>query len=99
MVKQQNGTEIFARVHCFKERGDAVVYRLVRRTTVKMRDPVREPSDIWKICLKSRTKAIRLVTVTKVLAQKIPADGTGYNSSWDTQGYLDCDFMRITKCS
>lgn len=85
------------RLFCLKERGDSAVYKLVRRITIKLVNPVRRPADLPKICLKSRTKATRPVTIVESAAARNIAS-TGYTSVCKTQRYLACDVSYANIC-
>ncbi len=86
-----------ARIQCLKEKGDSEVYKLVRRTTIKLRNPIRSDKDIVKICLRSRIKAVNDVQIVSTSTER-PASNEGYNSACKTQGYLNCDYSYQAIC-
>ena len=87
-----------AKVHCLKESGFSEVYKLVRRLTVKITNPVRSSKDLLKLCLSSRTKPTRSgVKITSVLSvRKLP--NYGWTSVCATQGYLNCSIKYADIC-
>jgi hypothetical protein len=87
-----------ARINCLKEAGDSYVYRLVRRITVKLRNPARLPSDIAKVCLKTRTKAVRPVEILSTWGGRSVLGLEGYTPACRTQGYLDCSLAYADIC-
>lgn len=86
-----------AQIFCLKERGDSKVYKLVRRITIKLRNPVRKPGDFFKFCLPSRVKTVNPVKILDVISSKSRKD-VGYSSICKTQGYLDCNISYEARC-
>lgn len=86
-----------ARLFCLKERGDSAIYKLVRRITIKLVDPVRKPSDVAKICLKTRTSAVRPLTILETGAPRSIAS-TGYSAVCKSQPYLACSVSYANIC-
>ncbi len=88
-----------ANIHCLKEAGDSLVYKLlVRRITIKLRNPARNPNDIAKICLPSRAKAINPIEIRRVGAARGINDSLGITRACYTQGYLNCPFYKSHLC-
>ena len=86
-----------ARLFCMKERGDSEVYKLVRRITIKKVNPVRRDSDIARICLSTRTRAVRPLTIVSAGTPRSIA-GTGFSPVCNSQPYLACDFSYERIC-
>ena len=85
-------------VFCLKERGDSQVYKLVRRITIKLQNPISNPNQIAKICLNTRTKAVRPVTILSTYGFK-DRRGVGYSANvCRTQGYLNCNISYSKIC-
>lgn len=93
----RNDRQYDATIHCMRERGDSEVYKLVRRITVKRVNPVRKSSDVLKVCLRTRTSAVRPVTVVSTTSFRIPGN-TGFNNACRTQGYLNCSIAYEDVC-
>ena len=90
-VIQGSDSSVPAKIHCLKEAGDSKVFKMVRRITIKRRDPVLNPAtDVFRLCLPSRTVARRPVTILSVGREK-PATNFGYTPSCATQKYLGCN--------
>jgi hypothetical protein len=85
------------RLFCLKERGDSEVYKLVRRMTIKLVDPVRKPSDVAKVCLKTRTRAVRPVRIVDVAPARSIAS-TGFSAVCESQRYLACNISYERIC-
>ncbi len=85
------------KLFCLKERGNSEIYKLVRRITIKLVNPVRKPADLPKICLSSRTKATRPVTILESGSARSVAS-TGYTPVCDSQRYLACDISYANIC-
>lgn len=79
-----------AKVHCLREAGNSNVYKLVRRITVKLRNPAPRPQDIAKVCLRTRTRAVRAVTIVSTWGGRAVGSADGYTAACRTQGYLNC---------
>ena len=88
-----------ARLFCMKESGNSEIYKgIVRRITIKLKDPVTKPADVAKICLKSRSVATNPVEIVSVLVSK-DISKTGYTSTpCSTQAYLACDTSYAKIC-
>ena len=86
-----------ARIFCMKERGDSEIYKLVRRMTVKLVDPVRKPADVARVCLKTRTKAVRPVRIIDVAPARGVAS-TGFSAICESQKYLACNISYERIC-
>jgi len=93
----RKGKSMKAAIHCLKESGESEVYKLVRRMTIKLRDPVRGPQDVAKICLSNRVKVSNPVEILSVSVAK-EAGMTGFNSFCRTQQYLSCDYSYKAIC-
>ena len=90
-IIQGSDSSVPAKIHCLKESGDSKVFKMVRRITIKRRDPVLNPAtDVFRLCLPSRTVARRPVTIIAVGKEK-RASNFGYTPSCDTQKYLGCN--------
>lgn len=90
-VIDRDGVQMSAKIHCLKEPGTSLVYKMVRRLTIKRVNPVRNPArDVYKICLPSRTRAKNPFTLVSTGSVTL-AGNTGYNPSCVTQRYLGCD--------
>jgi len=93
-IVTKKNKRVGAKIHCFKERGNAAVYTIVRRLTIKLRDPARTPADVAKICLRNRNAAFNNVSIKKVVSAKAPVD-IGWNAACTTQPYLGCNYSKI----
>ena len=85
------------KVHCLKESGLSEVYKLVRRITVKLKNPVTSPSDVVKICLNSRTKASASISIKSVQSVRV-LPVYGWTPVCATQGYLNCTLTYKAIC-
>lgn len=89
--------EIPARVFCLNEPGTSEVYKLVRRITIKLRNPVRSDADVAKICLRTRVNAVRAVEIlSSALEQKVGKNG--YSAVCEAQPYLNCSIAYADIC-
>ena len=87
-----------ANIHCLKEAGTSLIYRLmVRRITIKLRNPVRKPSDIVKLCIGNSKAMINPVAVSRVISAR-GLDNFGWAPVCRTQGYLDCPYHKSSLC-
>lgn len=86
-----------ARLFCLKESGSSKIYELVRRITIKLKDPVKKPQDVAKVCLNSRTKAINEVEIISTSVQKNIAK-TGFSPVCLSQDYLACSITYENIC-
>ena len=93
----RNRKTSLAKIHCLKERGSSEVYKLVRRITIKLRNPARSPYDIAKICLRTRTIALHPVEIISVLSER-KSPLFGYSAVCSTQGYLNCSIAYADIC-
>lgn len=97
--RESDNQVVEANIHCLKEAGTSQVYRLlVRRITIKVRNPVRSSSDILKLCLPNRGKIIHPMNLVKVRSQRVPADTLGITPACYTQGYLNCPYQKSHLC-
>lgn len=92
-----SGRKYAGKVHCLKESGDSEVYKLVRRITIKVTNPVRSSADLLKLCLKSRTTATRKVKILSVQSVRV-LPNYGWTSVCATQGYLNCPLAYADIC-
>lgn len=97
-VKKSNGKKVTAKINCFREAGNSAAFALVRRFTVKLKNPATSPSDIEKVCLRSRTLAANPVKILTTGKVRIPSDGTGWVPACKTQGYLNCSLSYSSIC-
>ena len=86
------------RIHCLREAGTSEVYKLVRRMTIKLKNPVRSPADVAKLCLKTRTLEINPVEVVTAKVERF-SPNAGSTAVCATQGYLDCDISYEAICA
>lgn len=93
----REGKQYDATIHCMRERGDSEVYKLVRRITVKKVNPIRNSSDILRVCLRTRTSAVKPVTIVSTSSFRLPGN-SGFNSACRTQGYLNCSLAYRDVC-
>lgn len=87
-----------ARMFCLKESGSSDVYKLVRRITIKLVNPVRKPSDVAKICLRTRTSPVRGITILSTSASKVISNTAYTSKACDQQPYLACDYSYASIC-
>ena len=91
------GRVLPAKIFCFKEAGNSEIYKAVRRMTSKRVDPVRNPeTDVFKLCLNSRTAVRNPVTLISV-GKASGVGNTGYNAQCRTQQYLGCNIPAVIK--
>ena len=86
-------------IYCFRESGNSQVYRdLVRRITIKRRNPVVSDKDIVRLCLPDRSKATTKVRVNKIMSQQ-NLGGVGFSAKQCLgQQYLACDTSYCSIC-
>ena len=89
-AKVKQGTRVRdARLFCLKESGDSEIYKLVRRITIKLKDPVTSSKDVAKVCLKTRVRAVNKVEIISTSVSK-DISSTGYSRVRAAQPYLAC---------
>ncbi len=92
-IKRKNKV-LPAQIHCLKERGDAQVYNIVRRITIKLRNPASTPSDLLKLCLNNRKAVFNNVSIVSIRSSR-PAVDLGWNSACIHQPYLGCNYSKV----
>lgn len=88
-VIKSKGHNKSAKIFCLKESGSSNIYKLVRRMTIKLRNPVTSPSHVLKICLSSRTTAKNSIKIVSTHSPR-SISSIGYSAVCKNQSYLAC---------
>lgn len=85
-----------ATINCLREPGSSSAFVIVRRMTIKLRNPAG-PNDILKLCLHSRTKTLHSLKIISASQVHFSAN-SGAIPFCLKQGYLNCDYSYQAIC-
>ncbi len=93
-----NGEGRYAQLYCFRESGKSDIFdEIVRRITVKLKNPVVSDNDLRRYCLPDRDMRSQKIRVRRVYATDDIA-GTGYSAVCNSQQYLACETSYCSIC-